>query len=97
MLDWSSREIIGYLDGRQNPLYADGFDRVGCFPCQAAGDVHKERAYQYDDFGREQFIKIKQLSEEIKKPMFTSKGGCQRNNENQIPMFDSSGCAICDI
>jgi 3'-phosphoadenosine 5'-phosphosulfate sulfotransferase (PAPS reductase)/FAD synthetase len=98
ILEWSFQEVIAHLDGKENPLYKAGFKRVGCFPCQAAGDAHKEKAYAFDDFGREQYIKIKNVADIIEKPMFTSKGGAQRNNEDQIRLFDSSpGCAVCSI
>jgi 3'-phosphoadenosine 5'-phosphosulfate sulfotransferase (PAPS reductase)/FAD synthetase len=98
ILEWSFEEVIKKLNGKENPLYRDGFTRVGCFPCQAAGDPHKEKAYAYDDFGRSQYIKIKNVADIIKKPMFNSIGGSQRNNEDQIRLFDDSpGCAICSI
>lgn len=91
ILDWTEEDVKDFV-GRQylNPLYADGFERVGCFPCQAAGDAHKERAYQYDDFGREQYRKVIRIASQIGKNPFTSKGGQIRNNPDQ-------GCLICAI
>jgi len=98
ILEWSFNEVIAHLGGRENPLYKAGFTRVGCFPCQAAGDPQKEKAYAFDATGRENYIKMKNLADEIGKPMFTSKGGAQRNNEDQIRLFDSGpGCAVCSI
>ena len=88
ILDWSRIDVLEFLDGEENPLYKDGFDRVGCFPCQAAGDRHKERCYQYDDFGKEQYIKVKTVSQIIKKPMWTSQEGEYRN-ERQCGLFCS--------
>ena len=38
IIDWSANDVFDYLDGEENPLYAQGFNRVGCFPCLAAGD-----------------------------------------------------------
>lgn len=78
VLDWSKREIFDLIGLRANPLYED-FDRVGCFPCQAAGDAHKERAYQFDDFGRNQYRIVKLVAEQLGKPMFNSKGGQARD------------------
>lgn len=97
VLEWSEAEIFDYLGGKHNPLYDEGMGRVGCFPCLAGGDVWKEKAFQHDDFGRAQYIKVLEISEKIGKPIFTSKGGCQRNNKDQIGLFDGPGCAVCEI
>lgn len=78
VLDWSKQEIFELLELRANPLY-EHFDRVGCFPCQAAGDAHKERAYHFDDFGRQQYRTVKLVAQQIGKPMFNSKGGQARD------------------
>lgn len=78
VLDWTAREIFDLIGLRANPLYAH-FDRVGCFPCQAAGDAHKEKAYQFDAFGRNQYRIVKIVAEQINKPMFNSKGGQMRD------------------
>jgi 3'-phosphoadenosine 5'-phosphosulfate sulfotransferase (PAPS reductase)/FAD synthetase len=89
ILDWTTEEVFDYLGGEENPLYAAGFERVGCFPCLAAGDAYKEKAFNHDDFGRGQYLKIKKVSKDIGKSIWTSKGGRFRN-ENQ-------GCLICSI
>lgn len=92
VLDWTRQDVIEYVGwDNLNPLYHDtpddsGFDRVGCFPCQAAGDEHKEKAYRYDDFGRGQLQKVIRIAVDIGKSPWTSKGGKARN-----------GCAICAI
>jgi len=78
VLDWSKAEVLDFLEGQENPLY-ETFDRVGCFPCQAAGDKHKEKAYQFDDFGRKQYAVVMLVAQQIGKPMFNSKGGQARN------------------
>lgn len=97
ILMWTNHQVFEFLGGRHNPLYDAGFDRVGCFPCLASGDPHKERAFCYDDFGRAQRVEVKYLEEYIGKSVFTSKGGAQRNNEDQITMFDDIGCSVCSI
>jgi 3'-phosphoadenosine 5'-phosphosulfate sulfotransferase (PAPS reductase)/FAD synthetase len=97
ILEWSRAEVFNLLEGNENLLYGKGFDRVGCFPCLAGGDVWKERAFAFDDFGREQFIKVQYMEEMIGKSVFTSKGGAQRNNPDQERLFNGSGCQFCDI
>ena len=37
ILDWSEREVYDFLGDEINPLYKNGFGRVGCFPCLAGG------------------------------------------------------------
>ena len=89
VIDWSEQQVtecVGW--DNLNPLYHDGFPRVGCFPCLASGDKWKEKAFQYDDFGAGQLIRTRQVSEEIKKDIFTSIGGKARN-------ADSPGCLVC--
>lgn len=89
ILDWATEDVFEFLNGEQNPLYAQGFDRVGCFPCLAGGDESKERAFQFDEFGRKQYEQVIILSEQIGKSIWTSKGGKERN--------EGSGCSICSI
>lgn len=95
ILDWETWEVFEFLAGEENPLYAQGFDRVGCFPCLASGDRWKEKAFAYDDFGREQRVIVAELEKKIGRSIFTSKSGAMRNNENQGDIF--TGCAICAI
>lgn len=98
VLDWTRDDVMEFLGGEGNPLYRvldeqgkPKFDRVGCFPCQAAGDAHKEKCYQHDDFGRSQYRTIKIISHQIGKPMFNSKGGRARDVAND----NGPGCALC--
>lgn len=95
VLDMSTQDIFDILNGEQNPLYSQGFDRVGCFPCLASGDRWKERAFAHDEFGRGQRVIVSELERQIGRSIFTSKGGAMRNNENQSDIFTS--CAICAI
>lgn len=92
ILDLTSERVIKFLNGEQNPLYADGFDRVGCFPCLAGGDKWKEKAFAYDDFGKNQRVISIKLASDINKPLWQSKGGKLRN-----PDLSFEGCAICSI
>jgi len=95
VLDMSTQDIFDILDGQQNPLYLQGFDRVGCFPCLASGDRWKEKAFSHDAFGKSQRVIVTQLEKKIGRSIFTSKGGKMRNNENQSDLFQR--CAICAI
>ena len=87
VIDWTSQEILKYLNGEENPLYREGFERVGCFPCLASGDAWKEKAFAHDAFGAQQKMKVIQIQEQIVKSIWTSKGGKQRNE---------TPCAICN-
>lgn len=89
VLEWTTDDVFAFLDGEQNQLYAQGFDRVGCFPCLASGDKWKEKAFSHDEFGAQQKRKVIQISSQIGKNIFTSKGGRARN--------EGSGCAVCSI
>lgn len=94
ILSWSESEVIGFLDGKQNPLYLDGFDRVGCFPCLASGDKNKIKAFNYDDFGLMQKVVINIIEGQIGKSVFTSNK--EQFNQKQIGMFDDV-CSICKM
>ena len=99
LLEHTTAQVFKILNGEHNPLYDAGFDRVGCFPCLAGGDKWKEKAFAHDDFGKEQRIKVSIIEDNIGKSVFTSKGALQRNNKDQMRLFDdsSSGCRVCDI
>ena len=88
ILDWQSWQVHQLLGDEINPLYAAGFDRVGCFPCLASGDVSKERAFHFDETGREHYALVRQVENRTGKSIWTSKGGAARNNPDQM-------CAIC--
>lgn len=90
ILEWSEGEVIDYVGGDINPLYGHGFSRVGCFPCLMGGDLDKERAFAFDEFGKSQYIKVLEVAVKIKKDIWTSKSGAQRNNPDQICMFCKS-------
>ncbi len=87
ILDWSEVEVLSFLNGEEHPFYAEGFPRVGCFPCLASGDTWKEKAFAYDEFGQSQKRKVIAISEIIGKSIWTSKSGKERNEI----------CAICSI
>lgn len=73
IVDWSTAEVVEFV-GQQylNPLYAEGFDRVGCFPCLAAGDEYKAKAFNYDDTGRAHYAIVQVIQDRTGKSVFTS-------------------------
>jgi 3'-phosphoadenosine 5'-phosphosulfate sulfotransferase (PAPS reductase)/FAD synthetase len=88
IVDWTSAEVMDFLEGQHNPLYDEGFERVGCFPCLASGDKWKEKAFQFDAVGAEHYEQVVIVEKRIGKSIWTSKSGSQRNNPEQ-------GCLIC--
>lgn len=95
VLDWTTDDVFDFLGGEESPLYSLGSDRVGCFPCLAAGDKTKEHAFNLDDFGKSQRVIVAELEKKIGRSIWTSKGGAMRNNQDQDDLF--TGCAICAI
>jgi 3'-phosphoadenosine 5'-phosphosulfate sulfotransferase (PAPS reductase)/FAD synthetase len=92
VLDFSTSEIFELLGDEANPLYKCGFSRVGCFPCLAAGDKTKEKAFGFDEFGVSQREVVRELETAIHRSVFTSKGGKLRNDDDRF-----TGCAMCAI
>lgn len=90
ILDWQTWQVMQLLGDEINPLYATGFDRVGCFLCLAGGDASKERAFQFDETGRQHFVMAQTVEARTGKSIWTSKGGAMRNNPDQM-------CALCHI
>lgn len=81
VLDWTADDIKDFVGPENlNPLY-QWFDRVGCFPCLAAGKDHKAKAFEHDDFGRKQYRIVQILEQETGKSVWSQDG--------------SPGCAVC--
>jgi 3'-phosphoadenosine 5'-phosphosulfate sulfotransferase (PAPS reductase)/FAD synthetase len=96
ILDWSDKDVLDFLAGEENPLYAAGFPRVGCFPCLASGDRWKAKAFNHDSFGAAQHAKVIRIGQQIGKSAWTSKAGkeaaaCTAANDN------GPGCMVCAI
>jgi len=89
IIDWSIKEVMYFLDGEHNPLYDEGFNRVGCFPCLASGDENKNQAFDFDDFGASQRKIVEELEIKIGKSIWTSVHGKDK--------YCNSGCSICEI
>jgi 3'-phosphoadenosine 5'-phosphosulfate sulfotransferase (PAPS reductase)/FAD synthetase len=104
ILDWSTEDVLEFLDGQENPLYRNGFTRVGCFPCLAGGDADMIRAFEFDDFGRQQREEVKRLSKLIGRSCFHSNIGKRweqnesiSEEEMQADCQNNPGCALCAI
>ena len=92
VLEWSDADVIDFVGiWNLNPLYRAGFPRVGCFPCLASGDKWKAKAFNHDEFGREQFAKVVTISAKIGKSVWTSDGYLRSEQQEQ----DSAGCLLC--
>lgn len=92
ILDWTSQEVFSSIFPRQNELYLH-FDRVGCFPCYAAGDKYKEQAFKFDVVGEAHYKKTIIIQKDIKKSVWTSKGGKFRDKQGDL----FQGCSLCSI
>lgn len=90
IVDWSSEDVFKFLAGEHNPLYDQGFKRVGCFPCLAAGDKWKQKAFEHDEIGKKHFNIIKEIEYRIDKSVWTSKSKLEAEQEGV-------GCLICSI
>lgn len=95
ILDWTTAEVFHLLNNQYNPLYSMGCNRVGCYPCLAAGDAVKRHDFNLDEFGRNQYAIVQELEKTIGKSVFTSKTEAQRRNSQQTDLFQ--GCALCAI
>lgn len=91
VIEWSEHDVLEFLGNEKNPLYDQGFSRVGCFPCLAGGDKWKAKAFDHDDFGRQQYQVVVELEKTIDKSIWTSKG--VRNKY----CVENPGCAFCSI
>lgn len=69
ILEWSDKDVYKYLNGEENPLYKR-FDRVGCFPCLAAGRKTIDTAFTFDDFGKAQRVIVLHLEKQINKSVY---------------------------
>lgn len=66
VVDWSTTDVMNFLGKDVNPLYNDGFKRVGCFPCFACATPKQlQKAYSYDEFGASQLAKVQAMEIEL--------------------------------
>lgn len=104
IVDWYTKEVLDYIGEDKNPLYEQGFQRVGCFPCLAGGDKAKIKAFKHDKFGAQQLIDVRNVEDKLGKSVFTSgigrafDAGCIIE-QDQMDFIDdnSQGCRICEI
>jgi 3'-phosphoadenosine 5'-phosphosulfate sulfotransferase (PAPS reductase)/FAD synthetase len=74
VLNWSSCEVKALIFPNANPLYSEGFDRVGCFPCLASGPNVKAKAYRHDSFGHSQSARVISIASVIGKDPMSGDG-----------------------
>lgn len=87
ILDWSEQDVKEFVGVEElNPLYLPPFefDRVGCYPCLASNDTNKKKAFNQDEFGRQQYGKVIKISAQIGKSVWRSES-------------KGAGCAMCSI
>ena len=97
---WSYQDVMGFLEGELNPLYSHGFERVGCFPCLAGGDASKIRAFEFDDFGRQQWEKVQDMETRIDVSIFKSNIGKRWRAGQEVKTEgcdDNPGCSFCSM
>jgi len=87
ILNWSEKDVYSFLEGKENPLYSKGFDRVGCFPCLAGGEKLQLKAFEFDEIGAKNYQVAVKISEISKRPVFQGK-----KLKDTVPQ-----CAICSI
>ena len=69
-------QIIADAGMKYNPLYDQGFDRVGCFPCLIAGKKTQQMAFA-TEFGQQQWKIIQQLENDVgEKYKFQAETAC---------------------
>ena len=95
VLGWSTAEVLDFVGEEANSLYSYGFDRVGCFPCLAAGDRYKEQCFEHDATGRQQRERVRELERAIGVSVWKSKSGKQRHASDYED--GGPGCAVCSI
>lgn len=91
IVEWSTEEVFTLLNGTENPLYREGFDRVGCFPCLAGGDKSKIRAFEHGCFGAQQYEIVVQLEQETGKSVFRAAVGQRWKDDG------GNGCGFCSM
>lgn len=67
ILGLTTHDVVAALGKNINPLYKAGFDRVGCFPCLAAGAKTMAKAFAFDSFGHSQAIAVGEIGKLINK------------------------------
>lgn len=77
IVELSTSEVFARLDHEPSPLYREGFDRVGCFPCLASGPRSMSKAFAFDETGHENARRVIAIGSAIgKDPMSASGAPC---------------------
>ena len=73
VIEWTANEIFNFLNGEENPLYSQGFKRVGCFPCLAGGEGEQVRAFYHDEIGKKHFAVAQEIADFSGREVLVSK------------------------
>lgn len=67
LIHWTREEVFSFIQQNgllHNPLYDQGFDRVGCFPCLLSSSKTMEKSFK-DPFGLQQLEILRGLELEL--------------------------------
>lgn len=67
IVNLSDEDVFSALGDEINPLYREGFNRVGCFPCLISSHSEHHRAFMHDEFGARQKRKLIRIEQAIGK------------------------------
>ncbi len=88
LINIMAEERDAILEGHSiNPLYAQGHDRVGCYPCYLVKPHNSDLYWMDPKIGAERFKLTQQLERETGQSWFKS---CSQ-------LASSSGCSFCEI
>jgi 3'-phosphoadenosine 5'-phosphosulfate sulfotransferase (PAPS reductase)/FAD synthetase len=91
IVEWTTDQVMQFLGGEANPLYAKGFDRVGCFPCLAGGDKSKIKAFEFDLTGAKHLNIVRQIEKDCGIVSLRTNLGKKWEDEQ------GGGCSFCSI
>lgn len=86
VIDWATQDCFDYIEKygwKQNPLYKEGSNRVGCYPCLLASKKKQTEEFN-TEFGQKQLKFIRDLEKEfdVKYEMYDE---------------DQGSCEVCNI
>ena len=86
VMDWSTQDcfdLINQYGWKRNPLYDEGSNRVGCYPCLLASKKKQTEEFN-TEFGQKQLKFIRDLEKEL-------------NIKYEMYDEDQGSCEVCNI
>ena len=86
VIDWSTQDcfdLIKEYGWKRNPLYDEGSNRVGCYPCLLASKKKQTEEFN-TEFGQKQLKFIRDLEKEL-------------NIKYEMYDEDQGSCEVCNI